>query len=456
MNKIILLIFISFPLFGQELPDEVFLKTPTQTRNNFNEFILKDGIIWQKPLETPKSYWKKIPMEDGPKNPISIAVGGGYFQALNKDGTVYTLKSAFKTNPKKYKWSTAWGHPLGLGPGANLPLDMLAWDFSQLSLKEDKFVLNPLSRKKDFYLGNAHIFWLHKNGRWIKFMDPWVVSDHSYEVCGPFRGRFKAIKLSAAGSLILIMNKYGEMFTRLYDFDLSGHNSVYYAYAYDQKKQKKRMAPRALPLPGWKRQPKIKGYITDTITVFKSGEGATDRELRVEGKNEEGTTGYWYKDVAAKNWKFRVKEHKLFGKEIKNLPYDSSMFGLAPSSSKRYQTDKNQDLQLTLLDYHPYCSPSHLLVQSGDESFVFILHARGTFRIKPRPRGLTDNILDQNGAIQIPDSIFNNLDNQPKGLREFIRKYLKDKQWTKIKLEAKKDSVVVRKKRTFVWKFNAL
>jgi hypothetical protein len=455
MKTLLILLFLSPSLFADDLPKEIFLKTPTQTRNNFNEFILKDGVIWQKPLGSDSLKWKQVPTKDGPKNPKSIVVGGGYFQALNKDGVVYTLKSAFDIDPVDYKWTTAWGNPLGKGPGANLPSDMLAWDFSQLSLKEDKFVLNPLSKRKDFYLGNAHIYWLHKNGRWIKFMDPWVVSDHSYEVCGPYRGRFKSINLSSAGSLILIINKYGDMFTRLYDFDLSGHNSVYYRYSYDPDKQKGWLAPRQLPLPGWKRQPKIKGRITNIISVFKSGQGATDRELRVEGINSQGETGYWHKDVKAKVWKFKVTKHKLFGKELKNPTWNFSLATLGPSTSKKYTTSYRVNYELELLDYHPYCSPAQFVVRAGGEEIRLKFHYRGTFRTKPRPRGLTDEILEQNGVIEVPQKVLNNYDNLNYNLKLFVKKYLKKKRWTKTKVEATKENILLLKLLRFKWNFKA-
>lgn len=453
MHKILILIIFSFPLFAQELPDEVFLKTPYQTRNNFNEFILIKGEIYQKRLGTSPLIWKKLEVPNGPKNPISIAVGGAYFQALNGDGTVYTLKSAFDTHQKNYKWTTQWGNPIGKGPGANLPSDMLAWDFSQLSLKEDKFVLNPLSKRKDFYLGNAHLFWLHKNGRWIKFMDPWVVSDHSYEVCGPYRGRFKSINLSSAGSLILIINKYGDMFTRLYDFDLSGHNSVYYRYSYDPAKQKGALAPRQLPLPGWKRQPKIKGRITNIISVFKSGQGATDRELRVEGINSQGETGYWHKDVKDSIWKFRVTNHKLFGRELKNPTWNFSLATLGPSTSKKYTTSYRVNYELELLDYHPYCSPAQFVVRAGGQEIRLKLHYRGTFRTKPRPRGLTAEILEQNGVIEVPQKVLRNYNNLNHNLKLFVNKYLKKKRWTKTKIEATKENILVLKWFKFKWNF---
>lgn len=442
-------------VFAIDLPDQIFLKTPTQTRNNFNEWILIDKEIWVKPLGSNKSAWKKISMVDGPRNPIQIACDGGYFMALNADGQVYTLKSAFKTDPKSFKWNKKWGHPIGMGPGAFLPLDLRGWDFSQLSLKEDKFVLNPATGKKDFYLGNAHIFWLHQNGRWIKFMDPWVVSDHSYEVCGPLRGRFIAINISTAGSLILLINQYGDMYTRMYDFDLAGYNSVYYRYSYNDQTKRTAFYPRQLPLPDWKYQPKISGKITNIISVFKSGEGAVYRELRVEGVNANGQTGYYFKDVNAAQWDFKVTGLPLVGKFIQNNPDYKSDLTLGPSEDRPY-SGSEKDFSLRIPNFNVYCSPNTLRISFDKKTFFdFNLHTRGTFRTKPRPRGLSPLPFELNGVIEIPEHSFKELEKIAPAARTFIKKYLGDKRWTEISAEATDTNLTIRKKRDFTFNLKA-
>lgn len=449
MKSFILIIsfLLTFPSPAVDLPKEIFLKTPTQTRNNFNEWILVDKDIYVKPLGT-KNSWKKVSQKGAPPDPISIACDGGYFMALNADGQMYTLKSAFNTKSESFKWKKSWGHPLGKGPGAFLPLDLKGWDFSQLSLKEDKFVLNPVSGKKDFYLGNAHIFWLHQNGRWIKFMDPWVVSDHSYEVCGPLRGRFTAINISTAGSLIFLINQFGDMYTRLYDFDLAGYNSVYYRYSYDQTN--KPFAPRQLPLPDWKYQPKITGPITNIISVFKSGKGAKFRELRVEGLNEQGQSGYYYKDVNAAGWEFKETNHVLFGTLIQNSPDYKSEQILGAREDKSYHGSLD-DFSLSIPNFHIYCSPAIFRIKFNKSTYIDLnLHTRGTFRTKPRERGLTPEPMDLNGAIEIPEQIFSELKQQPPVVKAFIKKYLNNKRWTNISAKATLQTIrVMGRKFTF-------
>ncbi len=457
MKKIFFILGVIFysSLYAFDFPDEVFLKTPTQTRNNFNEWILVDKEIWVKPLGSKKTMWKKISRSEGPNNPIQIACDGGYFMALNADGVVYTLKSAFKTDPKSFKWHKEWGHPIGKGPGAFLPLDIRGWDFSQFSLKEDKFVTNPLTGKKDFYLGNAHIFWLHNNGRWIKFMDPWVVSDYSYEVCGPLRGRFTSINISTAGSLILLINQFGDMYTRRYDFDIAGYNSVYYRYSYEDQTKRMAFYPRQLPLPDWRYQPKINGKITNIISVFKSGEGTVFRELRVEGVNEKGQTGYFFKDVNEADWKFRVTNHKLFGKFIQNVPDYKSELNLGPSEDLPY-SGSEKDYKIAVPNFNIYCDPSILRISfEKGISIDFNLYTRGTFRTKPRPRGLTSIPMELNGAIEIPENIFADLNKTNPQVREFIKKYLNDQRWTEIKALASDQNLIIWKKRDFTFNLKA-
>ena len=60
------------------------------------------------------------------------------------------------------------------------------------------------------------------DGSRITYADPWLPNDDSYEIGGPLGRRFQADSLSAAGSTTFVMNKYGDMYTRTFDFDSSG------------------------------------------------------------------------------------------------------------------------------------------------------------------------------------------------------------------------------------------
>src|SRR3546814_18972365 len=48
----------------------------------------------------------------------------------------------------------------------------------------------------------SHIWSLRDDGQHYRFNDPWLPRDDSYEMCGPQRGQFRGVNLSASGSTI--------------------------------------------------------------------------------------------------------------------------------------------------------------------------------------------------------------------------------------------------------------
>ncbi len=144
----------------------------------------------------------------------------------------------------------------------------------------------------------SHIWGLRSGGQRLTFWDPWLPLDESYEMCGPHRGRFKAVNLSASGSFVFVVGRDGDLFTRLYDFDISGHDPVFFRYSYEDQRGKGDGSPIQLPAAPWVEQPKVPGAITSAISIHKVGEGTIHRILRVEGTRD-GQTGYWERDAAA-------------------------------------------------------------------------------------------------------------------------------------------------------------
>ena len=67
---------------------------------------------------------------------------------------------------------------------------------------------------------------------------PVAANDDSYEIGGPLGGRFQADSLSAAGSTTFVMNKYGDMYTRTFDFDSSGSDSIFFRYSWEDQSDK--------------------------------------------------------------------------------------------------------------------------------------------------------------------------------------------------------------------------
>ena len=128
--------------------------------------------------------------------------------------------------------------------------------------------------------------------------------DFSYELCLPKRNRLKAKSFSSSGGFVFIMNKFGDMYTRLWNLDIAGYNQIYARYIYkDPKVESGRhtglfefLRKIRLPSPNWKRQPKIKGKITNVISIFKEGKETVRALLRVEG-SKGGKRGVFLKKI---------------------------------------------------------------------------------------------------------------------------------------------------------------
>ena len=184
-----------------------------------------------------------------------------------------------------FNWTNRWGTPFWTGPGYTLPGGVKAWSWSVISPLEDESWIDPAGNRTAIGSGKvSHIWGLRRGGQRLTFWDPWLPLDESYEMCGPHRGRFKAVNLSASGSFVFVIGRRGDMFTRLYDFDISGHDPVFFNYSYEDQRGKGDGSPIQLPAERWTEQPKIPGAITRAISIHKTDAGSIHRILRVEGK----------------------------------------------------------------------------------------------------------------------------------------------------------------------------
>ena len=187
-------------------------------------------------------------------------------------------------------------------------------------------------------------------------------------MCGPHRGRFRAVNLSASGSFVFLIGRRGDLFTRLYDFDISGHDPVFFKYAYEDQSGAGEGAPIQLPAEPWAEQPKIPGRITDAISIHKEGPGTVHRILRVEGRSG-GETGYWERDVAApraEGWAFHATGEPLAGRRLRNPARDTSARGLGPGEDLRFEMSAD-GVEAALTNFNVYCSPARLYVREDGE-----------------------------------------------------------------------------------------
>jgi hypothetical protein len=371
------------------LPAAVPLRTPTQTFNRLYEFAAAGGRIYARG-RSQDGPWRQLPLPlcfDG--RVAAISVDDDELIALDTARRVYTMDNALK-DASLFNWTNRWGTPFWTGPGYALPGGVKAWSWSVISPLEDGTWTDPAGNRTAIGSGKvSHIWGLRRGGQRLTFWDPWLPLDESYEMCGPHRGRFRAVNLSASGSFVFLIGRRGDMFTRLYDFDISGHDPVFFSYSYESQRGKGDGAPIQLPAARWVEQPKIPGTITSAISIHKTGTGAIHRILRVEGRRD-GSAGYWERDVAwprRRAWAFHRTGLPLTAKRLRNPRRDTSKRGLGKSEDRRYGD---------LLNFNVYCSPAR--IRRGRRTVV--LHHVDGLRQQGRGRGLDDVPRTQYGAVE--------------------------------------------------------
>ena len=389
------------------LPDAVAMRTQATTFNRLYEFATANGAIYGRVRESGDP-WREVPVPLCFAGRVaSISLDDDELIALDTAGRIFGLDNVLK-DPDAFNWTSRWGPPFWTGPGYQLPADLKAWSWSVISPVEDVNWTDPAGNRTAIGAGKvSHIWGLRRGGRRMTFWDPWLPLDESYEMCGPHRGRFRAVNISASGSWVFVIGRRGDLFTRPYDFDLSGHDAFFFNYSYDDQRGAGDGAPIQLPAAPWTEQPKIRGRITDAISVHKVGVDMVHRILRVEGRRH-GETGYWERDVAdppSAGWRFHATGLPLSGRPLRNPAADTSARGLARGEDHRYAMS-GDPISGVLRDYNVYCSPAHLRIREHGTAKRYLLHTADALRQAPRARGLDDQPREQYGALEGPPGHF--------------------------------------------------
>lgn len=382
-----------------KLPLSFPLRTATETFNRRYAFVTRGGTIYVRARDDATGPWRELPLPLCFAGRVAtISADDDEMIALDDARRVFTMDNALK-DPSLFNWSSRWGTPFWTGPGYVLPRGVIAWSWSVTSPAEDVTWTDPAGNRTQVGASKvSHIWGLRSGGQRLTFWDPWLPLDESYEMCGPRQGRFRAVNMSASGSFVFVIGHWGDLFTRIYDFDLSGHDALFFKYSYEDQRGKGDGAPIQLPAAPWVQQPKIPGTITSAISIHKLGTGAVHRILRVEGSRR-GATGYWQRDAAAApavRWRFHATGRPLTRKPLANPPRDSSRTGLGPSETRRYRRGADW------IDFNVYCSPARVRV--GGRTLV--LHHVDGLRQQVRGRGLDDTPRLQDGALQEPGGKF--------------------------------------------------
>lgn len=364
--------------------ETIELKTPTEAFTHKFFFALRDGLIWARSRtekgeqgrwhllnETglPSSSPGKTPFEPA-GSIMEISADGDNLVAVSDKNVVYYTKTY------NWKWKDRF---------SSLPFTKQLF----LPAKKRAFGISHRGNFMKYYRdidGNPHsvsagvttLYLLADNGHMIYYADPWLPPDFSHVTDTPKKGTFIAANMSVSGSTLFLINEAGEMYTRLYDFDTSGQNPVLpYSYKRERREETRRTRTRSLPSEDWLRQPDIPGTITDLITIFQTGEGNSSFQLRVEGQDSDGRTGYYQKAIYANAWSFVETGLPLKGRSVSRNVINNNLY--TEPKTRNYSGFVqlgDRKIAARLLEFWPFSPPAVLQFSIGKQTFQARLHMR--------------------------------------------------------------------------------
>lgn len=436
----------------ERLPARIELRTPNSGFNEAWQFALVDGNLYVKAF-AGESGWRTAPLPNCLRGRISaISVDRSRLVALVPGGRVYTLDLADQT-PELWWWTACFGSPIWLDPtGTQVRPASRAWSFSWLDpeyvelipFRQQGFWTDPAGKQQPVGgAGVTTVFVLSPDGNRIVILDPWLpgsdplkisnpefADDYSYELPGPLDGRFQAVNLSASGSTTFLINEYGDMHTRLWDFDISGADTLFFSYTYGGKPDRA-SAPTNfdawvgqfeflrpffpqytgihLPPPSWVRQPKIPGEITSTISVHTTGGRSEQRELRVEG-SQNGRTGFWHKPVDTGDWSFTPNDRPLTAEVLDNRDGDTSTLTMVGPTGVHYGYRDPAGWTMSMRDYDYADDIMSVRLCAADGSCTDLsMFLASTPRFGWQPEGLSDTPRTYHGLLESPQDDWNAL-----------------------------------------------
>lgn len=397
----------------------------------------------EKFISGKKSQWELLggsglPGRGGGKKPfknlnkiIEISADGDNLVALSDTRVIYYTKIF------NLKWKKRFSiYPCGK---LKMPENTITWSITHRG-PVMKYYLDIDGNPHETGPGVTTLYKLASNSHEITFTDPWIPPDFNFYVDTPFKGSLIVENMSASGSTVFIITMYGNMYTRLFDFDTSGQNP-FLQYSYQRKVRiGKQKTVRSLPPEDWYEQPRINGTITKTITIFQNGDtGNSGFDLRVEGKNKNGDTGYYCKSIYGEKWTFVKTGHTLTGEILDNNFNEFDRQSLTSPKTKFYtgQIYRKRDkavLRCKLVDFYPYSSPAQLVIDINDQEFVCNFHMR---KIKEK----SGNTMKMFGTLELPDDLVKSED---KKIKKIFKELFKLEKLTDLLIKLNEDSIKVK------------
>lgn len=406
------------PVIAATLPRDVHLRDRLQSHNATHYYAVREGRIWLKAnraLTGVDEPWRAMRLPQCLDGQVTeLSVDGTVVLALDGERWIYTLDTAYY-GPLTTGWTRRWGAFFWTDPGEQLPTDVAHWATSHYAGPDAKYV--DSAGREQAVFGILTLYALRGDGLRITYMDPWLPSDESREVCGPERGTVAMAGLSGSGSTVMVIGRDGEVYTRLYEFDVSGANSMFFDYSW-QDQEGVATPLFQLPAPEWIHHARIPGRVTDRISLRQLPPDTRHRVMRVEGQDASGRSGYWEKDLPDRNWTFHATGEVLQGTLLplpgpyRYLPEDFAYAGTVDGWPAEVP------------NFNPYCSPAVLRLQiGGGAPTELILHGTDGLRQERRARGLDAQPHVYRSAVEVPRALWQARERQPAEVRAFLERH---------------------------------
>jgi hypothetical protein len=262
-------------------------------------------------------------------------------------------ENSWEVTSFKLQWQKEWFNMNLVAPIVNFfkPAGLYPMEGARsiaMSHKRDTLYYTDTAGKKhpDPFVGVTTLYQLDPSGTRILFADPWLSNQFHNEITGPQDGRFIAESMDASASTLFLIQRAKDaegkeihkMYTRFADFDSIGANPLLPA-TYDRNNTKPLV--RILPGEDWLEQSSIvlegSARLTKQITITQTGRGQSQRQLRVEGTDSQGCTGYYHKMIYAKTWSFERTGHSIRAAAFLPAEERGSGLQLGPQIAHDYQ-----------------------------------------------------------------------------------------------------------------------